>query len=114
VDLNVTGRNNNRTSWTDACPDLQTALLTTTSGQIRVAQGTCYPGPAGNPAATFALKYNVSPPPLPGEDPIWIRVTQVVRNYDLFNCCVEGLFRPGTPSPLVLTNTVSATIYANP
>lgn len=36
---------------------------------------------------------NYADPVLPGEDPIWILKQQIVGNYDLANCCIEGLLQ---------------------
>ncbi len=59
VDSTATGLGDG-TSWTDAYPDLQPALLAAVAGdEIWVANGTYYPGVQGNPAATFDLKNGV-------------------------------------------------------
>ncbi len=59
VDVNAMGAQTGA-SWADAYTDLQTALLATNGGQIWVAQGTYYPGPAGQRGATFQLKSGVA------------------------------------------------------
>ena len=52
---------NGCTSWTDACPDLQTALGRAVRGdEILVAAGTYRPGASGDRAATFQLKSGVT------------------------------------------------------
>ncbi len=59
VDLNATGSNNG-SSWADAYSDLQTALATTSSGEIWVAQGRYRPAPVGQPTVSFTLRNNVA------------------------------------------------------
>jgi len=52
---------NGCSTWTDACPDLQTALGLANSGdEIWVAGGTYRPGASGVPTATFQLKSGVT------------------------------------------------------
>jgi len=46
-------------SWQDAYTDLQPALQATNSGEVWVAAGTYFPGPASSPGDSFSLKSGV-------------------------------------------------------
>ena len=59
VDDSATGANDG-SSWADAYTDLQVALANTSAGEVWVAAGDYYPGPAGATAATFQLLDGVS------------------------------------------------------
>lgn len=61
VDVTATAGANNGASWTDAYTSLNAALTASVSGDsIWVADGTYYPGVAGDNAATFRLKIGVT------------------------------------------------------
>jgi len=92
VDDTATGVNNG-TSWQDAFTDLQTALATVNSDEIRVAQGTYKPTAGLDRTAGFQLKNGVN---LRGEYAGFGAPDPDARDVELYETILSGDI--GTPS----------------